>query len=230
MPRHSLAPAAPHPAVRTDVAGSRRTATAAAVLGALLAAFFVLVAPQPAVAHDSLVSSDPAADAAVETLPAEVTLAYSAELIGGAGSTVVEVTDAAGNSVTDGDPVLDGAVVTQPLVDGAPAGDYTVQWRVVSSDGHPISGEFSFTVTTGSGAGEQPDAESSPSASPSAPATTPPVDGETLAPEAPMTADPPVWPWVVGIVGAILLAAALIWLIVRTRRGDRPGSGDPTGR
>ena len=43
-------------------------------------------------------------------------------------------------------PLVEGTVVTQPL-SGAASGLVTVLWKVVSSDGHPISGEFGFTVT-----------------------------------------------------------------------------------
>jgi hypothetical protein len=36
--------------------------------------------------------------------------------------------------------------VTQSLEPGAPAGTYTVLWRVTSVDGHPVSGRFTFTA------------------------------------------------------------------------------------
>ena len=43
------------------------------------------------------------------------------------------------------------AVVTQPVAAGAPAGEYTVRWRVTSADGHPITGSFRFTATASGG-------------------------------------------------------------------------------
>ena len=42
-----------------------------------------------------------------------------------------------------------GTTVTQPLAGGLPAGAYTVEWRVTSADGHPLSGTFGFTVAQG---------------------------------------------------------------------------------
>ena len=43
-------------------------------------------------------------------------------------------------------PTAQDNVLTQPL-EGTASGVITVLWKVVSSDGHPISGEFSFTAT-----------------------------------------------------------------------------------
>jgi len=36
--------------------------------------------------------------------------------------------------------------VTAQLDEGLPPGEYTVAWHVVSSDGHPIDGEFTYAV------------------------------------------------------------------------------------
>ncbi|PRA80123.1 copper resistance CopC family protein, partial [Microbacterium sp. MYb66] len=127
----------------------RHSATPIALAAALLAAFLVLFAPLSASAHDALVSSSPAADESVETVPTELTLTFSAKLIDGEGATEVVVTAPDGTSVTDGAAAVEGAIVTQPLQGAGPAGEYHVIWKVVSSDGHPTSGEYSFTVTVG---------------------------------------------------------------------------------
>nr|BFF11089.1 hypothetical protein GCM10025699_23920 [Microbacterium flavescens] len=55
------------------------------------------------------------------------------------------MTDASGTSLLDGAPTAQDNVLTQPLA-GEASGEITVLWKVVSSDGHPISGEFAFTV------------------------------------------------------------------------------------
>ena len=63
----------------------RRSPALILLAATLLAAFLVLFAwPQPAAAHDSLIDSNPAADSTVETLPVELSLTFSAALIGGA--------------------------------------------------------------------------------------------------------------------------------------------------
>lgn len=191
----------------------------AALAAALLTAFVVLFAPLSASAHDALIASSPAADGTVETLPGEITLTFSEKLITGEGATEVVVTDAAGASVTDGPATVDGAIVTQPLAAEGDAGVYHVVWKIVSSDGHPTSGEFSFTVTTST--------VTAPTATPTATAsTTPSETPEAVATQAPQDAvegADPVGFWVLGIVGVLVVAAVVIVLL--SRRGNRPPAG-----
>jgi hypothetical protein len=207
----------------------RRSAAPVALATTLLAAFLVLLSPVSAFAHDALVSSTPAADSEVETLPAELTLTFSAKLIDGEGATEVVVTDPDGNAVTEGPATVNGAVVTQPLVSSAPAGEYRVIWKVVSSDGHPTSDEFFFTVTTGS--------EAAPSGEPSAaPTTAAPSDTVSATPtptttEGAESADGSgagTWIWILSIGGILVIVALMVWYSMRRRgEGAEPGS-DPS--
>lgn len=207
----------------------RRPAAPIALAATLLAAFLVLFSPLSASAHDALVSSSPAADSTVETLPTDLTLTFSAKLIDGEGATEVVVTDPAGASVIDGAATVEGAVVTQPLRGSGPAGEYHVVWKVVSSDGHPTSGEFSFTVTVGD--------ESTPTDEPSTtPTTAAPTTDQTATPSAssaPETADDSAgagsaWIWVLLILGVVAALAVVVWLILRGRRGPAPTDSDTT--
>lgn len=201
---------------------SSRSAAPLALAAALLAAFVFLFAwPQPAAAHDPLVESSPAADSTVETLPGELTLTFSAALIGGDGSTEIVVTDAAGESVTDGAAELDGAMVTQPLVAEADAGQYEVLWKVVSSDGHPTSGEFAFTVTTSTLPAE-------PSAAPTETVAPTPDETQTAAPaeDPSMESIASFSPgWLIGGAVVLLVVAILLFLLLR-RRGPRDSESD----
>lgn len=223
----------------------RRPFAPFALAATLLAAFLFLFAwPQSAAAHDSLVDSDPAADSTVETLPEELTLTFSAALIGGEGTTAVEILDADGNSVIDGEPTVDGAMVTQQLTTEAAAGEYIVEWRVVSSDGHPTDGEFSFTVTTSTLPVETMPPTSEPSAEPTASATAPAPEAsaapapETSAPSAtkgtPADGDAflRVLPWILGGIVVAAGGGALVYILVaRARRqGPSTGSDNPTER
>lgn len=200
-----------------------------ALAATLLAAFLVLFSPLAASAHDALVSSSPEADSTVETLPSELTLTFSAKLITGDGATEVVVTDADGNSVTDGEPTVDGAIVTQPLQAEAAAGEYHVIWKVVSSDGHPTSDEFFFTVTTGSVA--------TPTATPTtAPATVAPAPEETTTPDATTTPAPDAdassgasaWIWALSIGGIAVIAALMVWFTMRARKNGSATDSDPS--
>ena len=142
---------------------SRRTtarpAALAAVFAALLAALLLLGAP--AQAHDTLLASDPADGATLETSPEAITLTYSADILDV--SPLVRITDEDGEQLAEITPSIDGPVATAALEEPLPAGESTIQWRVVSSDGHPIEG--TFTVTVEQDAAEEPADEEAPAAS-----------------------------------------------------------------
>ncbi|MDN3444934.1 copper resistance CopC family protein [Microbacterium sp. APC 3901] len=213
----------------------RLPAAPVALAAALLTAFLVLFAPLSASAHDSLLASSPEADSTVDTLPAELTLTFSAKLIDETGATEVVVTDPAGNSVAEGAATVEGAIVTQQLATEAPAGVYTVTWKVVSSDGHPTSNKFDFTVANSS--------EVAPTAEPSAD----PTDTATAAPSPVATADPgsdatpaptnddssasAALIWVLAIAGVLVIAGIVVWLVARSRRApDSTDSDAPSER
>ncbi len=115
-------------------------------LAAVAAAMLVGGAPA-AQAHDGLAGSTPAQAATVPTPPSEIELEFTGppQTLGAE----VAVTGPDGATVSDGAAEVSGTTVVQPLATGLPAGDYTVDWRVVSSDGHPLTGTFSFTATEG---------------------------------------------------------------------------------
>ncbi|MDQ1128907.1 copper resistance CopC family protein [Microbacterium sp. SORGH_AS_0888] len=182
-----------------------------------LAGAAVLFGAQPASAHDTLISTDPAAGSTVQALPAQVTLAFNAVVLDEPGGTIVQVQDAAGTSLTAGDPVVSQNTVTQPL-SGTASGEVTVTWRVVSSDGHPVSDSFSFTVA---GAASPSAAPATPPAS-SAPAPT--ATTEPTASAAPISASAgggsDVLPWVIGgIVAAAAIIAVIALMVARARQG-----------
>ncbi len=188
-------------------------------------AFAVLVAPaSPALAHDELIGSDPAAGTQLDALPGALTLTFSGVIAPDAGASVVEVTDAAGTALADGEPSAQDNVLTQALT-GEASGVVTVLWKVVSSDGHPISGEFSFTVTGEPAPSESP--EPVPTATDNAVA---PVETVQATPEPAPASKTDSAPWVIG--GIVLLVAgigALVYsLVTRSRREKARLAADPT--
>jgi methionine-rich copper-binding protein CopC len=205
---------------------------------ALLAAAFLLAVPLSASAHDELVSANPAADATVETLPAQLVLAFSGDVLDADGATMIQVTDPSGAPVTEGAPTVDGTSVTQPLAAGGPAGAYHVAWKVVSADGHPIAGEYAFTVTTGSATSPTPTTEPTPE--PTETVTSPaPTVTVTSTPAPAATGTGAVWAWAVLIVAVLAVAGIAIWLGLRRRPADgadaassddSPASTDPSDR
>lgn len=112
--------------------------------GVAAAVVLVLASVAPASAHDELLSSTPAANSRLDAAPASVSLEFSADLMDvGA---LIMVADAAGEDWAAGDATVELTTVAVPLAEGMPVGGYEVRWRVVSSDGHPISGVIPFTV------------------------------------------------------------------------------------
>ena len=172
----------------TAVASRTMPSVLPATARALLIGFAALVlsfgvALPSASAHDTLLSSDPEDGAVLETSPDEITLSYSADIL--EVSPVVRIVDADGATVLEETPQVDGTKAVLPLDGGLAPGDYDVLWRVVSSDGHPIEGSFSISVTGGDGTlGAAPTAaeESAPSDAGGASAD----DGSTTAEDSPV--------------------------------------------
>lgn len=187
-------------------------ATAALAAGSLLGM-------NPAAAHDELVSTNPTDGATLTEAPASLELTYSGDIMDVDGANQVRVTNAAGESVTDGAPDIDGKVVTQDLATAAADDTYTVTWRVVSSDGHPIQGTFTYTVGQGSkvadattqaattGAAE-PSAESTGT---SAPAASDPVSQASEGLSTPLKV-------VLALVAVAALGSALVVVLAKTKR------------
>ncbi|UBU16517.1 copper resistance CopC family protein [Nonomuraea gerenzanensis] len=139
---------------------------AAALLTSGLAAGLVLGLAGPALAHDTLKSSSPAKNAEVTSLD-EVKLEFSAKVR----MPFVIVRGDGDAQHQSGKPEVDGAVVTQAVKGPLPDGKYTIAYRVVSSDGHPIEGEIPFRVKGAEPPSPSPSPSPSASASPSAAAS-----------------------------------------------------------
>ena len=134
---------------------SRRTA-----LSAALAVLFALLFASPAAAHAELVDVSPASGAQLERPPSEVRLTFteSVNLI----TDGIRLLDEDGASVPTPAPTATGHTVTWPMPPDLPDGPYIVTWRVVSADGHPVSGAFSFGVGTAAVVVHGPSASTGP--------------------------------------------------------------------
>jgi len=98
---------------------------------------------RPASAHASLVGSDPVPDSELDEAPSRVVLTFDSAVDASLGG--IRLVDQRGRDVGIGRSRADGVHVVADLP-GLDDGAYVVGWRVVSPDGHPIQGAFSFRV------------------------------------------------------------------------------------
>jgi copper resistance protein C len=126
---------------------------ASCLLGALMP--ILIAGAVPASAHSSVLTSSPANGAAVGKAPTEVAFRFDSPLLDGFAS--VSVTGPDGSPWQSGKPKVSGATLVQELNPLGPAGTYEVAYRVVSADGHPVTGASTFRLTTAAAAsaGEQ---------------------------------------------------------------------------
>jgi copper transport protein len=105
-----------------------------------------LVLPAVAGAHAALLRTTPEASVVTNGSPPQVTLTYSEPIE--PRFSIISVTDVNGLQVTSGTPRRQ-AGAPQTLVvplERLPPGWYLVIWRVISQDGHPVRGAFTFAV------------------------------------------------------------------------------------
>lgn len=169
----------------------------------LLAGLLLLGAAPPATAHAALIGSDPRDGASLATAPQALSLTFSEAIQ--AGFSEVTVVGPGGRQWQSAEPSAGGAVVTVPVRPLGPAGEYTVGYRVLSADSHPVQGSISFTLTQ-----PGPGASQAPSPAPAAPGGG---DSAPAAGAGDADGGAPVWPWVVG-AGALLVLGILAALRV----------------
>ncbi|MDF3290858.1 copper resistance CopC/CopD family protein [Streptomyces silvisoli] len=115
------------------------------VLAALLTA--LLAGAAPASAHAALLRTDPGEGSVVPSAPSRVLLTFSEGVL--LSSDSVRVLDPSGKEVQQGAAQhADGATdtATVPLRTGLGNGTYTVAWKAVSADTHPVAGAWTFSI------------------------------------------------------------------------------------
>ena len=182
----------------------------------------MVISAAPASAHASLVRATPADGATLASAPRQVVLQFD-DPISTSFATLV-VTGPDGHDVTTGRPSVSGSTLTGGLEGGLPPGTYRTAFRVVSDDGHPVTGQRRFTLRLPATAAPSASTPSAPAAppSPTAAAPTPAagpsaVPGSAAADSAGSTAEGPSWfaANLLPLSGVLLLvvigAGALLW-------------------
>ena len=110
-----------------------------------LALSLLLIWHNRALAHATLISSNPKANAVLSATPAQIRLVFSEAVV--ADLSRIELLSAGAPPAhlqVSVDPRDVHALVASPPV--LHSGAYRVVWRIVSADGHPVDGDFVFTV------------------------------------------------------------------------------------
>ena len=157
-----------------------------------------LVGAPSASAHADLVGTNPADGSVVPVAPTSIVLEFNEEPL----KTMIDVviTNDAGDVMAMDAAEASGTEVSIPWPAFLDAGDYTVAYRVVSADGHPITGTFGFTYTGGASSD-----------------TAPPVDeaaAQDVLAEATQSSNSPL---VIGAVALLFVAVAMVLTRRRTR-------------
>jgi len=122
-----------------------------------IASSLTLASATSAFAHDEIISTTPAADSQVAPGQAKVSITFNEPVMdaGSGEGLAIQVTDPDGNVIeTPCLSIVDNSI--EVAIDAASTGGYSVNWRAVSSDGHPNSGTFAFTVADGAASPEAP--------------------------------------------------------------------------
>lgn len=129
------------------------------LLGTLVATVLAVVPSVPAQAHTRAVASWPAVGEVMTEAPDRVTVLFAGDALA---DVRVSVVAPDGSSVVDGEPLLDGLLVSQALTAADVPGVYSASFEGVATDLHTITGSFEFRVdpdgvATGNPAGAPPD-------------------------------------------------------------------------
>lgn len=204
-----------------------------ALLSTLLLAMLLVLVPVSAIAsaHDQLIESSPSDGQELESAPTEATLRFSAEMIEiGAEIALIDAESSESIALPEAF-TIDYDTLSQPLPELG-AGSYAINWRVVSQDGHPISGTIGFTVVGGSALDTEPTAQPTETAglgnaSDEVPSTAEESSQDSVEPQDTGSGTALLTePWQVialTIVAVLVGAGAILTFVMRMRRGNQPG-------
>ena len=200
----------------------RRVRTAFALM-AVVAAYLMLSAG-PATAHAGLTSSDPRAGQRLQSAPEQVRLEFNEPINPEFANVRVAVN---GTFLAAPIKVAAGVVTVTPpesAVQRSADARWTVAYRVVSEDGHPVVGTLRFVVAAAQDV-------ASPSPTEAGSTTDSPADvaaAQAKSTDAPATEEssgPPIGQIIIDVFIIVLALSALIGTTVWVARGRRQDRG-----
>lgn len=168
----------------------------------VLLIFFALWFPVTVWAHTGLEKAAPGEGETVKDDVRNIDLIFDTNI---ESSSTFDVRDQTGKVIKPSDIRVKGKTLSGILEEPLPPGEYTVHWRIIGADGHPVEGSYSFAVIaadkekpTEKSASEKASQES-PRKTEKKPAASPKPAGT---------------PWVAGMLLALLIGAVagLFWI------------------
>ncbi len=177
----------------------RVTKASSFLAGLFLLSLSFLGGAVPASADAALVRTDPSDGALLENAPDSLTLSFNSTLLDGIAE--VALSNSAGELVTGVIAESAGTDVIAFWPADLPGDTYKVAYRIVSEDGHPVTGSFSFSYPDAATVTAEPEVTTmdAPTAEPT---TTEQSETESSS----------MLVWVLGFVAlALVVAGYFIW-------------------
>ncbi|MEN2467807.1 copper resistance protein CopC [Ornithinibacillus sp. JPR2-1] len=105
--------------------------------------FLVMSVSNSVFAHSHLESSNPADGEVVTEVLDNIVLDFDGGVEQGS---IIELSSIDGQAIDLEDITIEDNSLTATLANPLPNGEYQVNWSIVSADGHPVEGEFTFSV------------------------------------------------------------------------------------
>lgn len=137
-----------------------------------LVLLLVLAFPTATLAHSKLKTSTPPADAKLTENVSEVSLSFNENI--DENLSTIKIKNEQGDVVEVSEVTVSENNMVGTLASPLPSGSYTVEWKIVGGDGHPVDGTYNFEV-------DAPEAETVPETPAETPAETPVDNEETPA-------------------------------------------------
>lgn len=164
--------------------------------------------PSAAAAHAALSDSIPKDGAVLTELPQKVTVSLTEAVREPA---QVVVINADGNRINSKTVTVSDNTASSQIVNQSGSGDYTISYRVVSVDGHPVTGTIEFTVEAPTSPPPASPGTSTETNSASVPSPTPTISPDLEA----GSTDSPTTSIVVAVVVLALLIIVVVVLFIR---------------
>lgn len=163
--------------------------------GAIVAAF-IFVSAAPAAAHTALEASSPKDGGTIDVAPSRVLMRFTEPVLNSGYRLVVIGPD--DRAYQAGAAQIAGKEVTQALKPLGASGEYRVEFRIVSADGHPLTGGLRFTLSKpGPAAG-------------GAPAVARPAPLAAVSTSDSVNNAPPWAPWIIAGTALVAICGAVL--------------------